>query len=153
MPRRLPLLLLIAIAPLAPSAAEDAAPKAREWRSYCQGYLKAAEGDASASDLDVTYCVGITQGLLNGMRVGSQLGALSMGSLIAVKYNLDPDAIYRLFESQPPQKLMGICAPAAYATRDYVKVVLDYLAKKPGDVERPIAEVFFDALDAAHPCS
>ena len=66
-----------------PARADDVSPPAREWRSYCQAYIKALEGDSAASDLDLTYCLGVTKGLLNGMRVGSQLGALSFASRVA----------------------------------------------------------------------
>src|SRR5512144_1478467 len=75
------------------ACADDISPPAREWRSYCQSYMKAIDGDANASDLDATYCVGVTKGLLTGMRVGSQIGALSFGSRIAVDKKLDPDEI------------------------------------------------------------
>jgi hypothetical protein len=146
------LLLLVLLAPLARVHAEEAEPKASEWRSYCQSYLKELSGEPGASDLDVTYCIGMTQGLLNGMRVGSQLGALSMGSLLAVKYEHDPDEVFKLFEAQPKARLLGICSPPAAATRDHVRIVLDHLARKPDDEKRPIAEVMYEALQDAYPC-
>lgn len=132
--------------------ADDAAPPAREWASYCRGYLRALDGDASASDLDITYCVGVTQGLLNGMRVGAQLGALSMGSRVALKYQLDPDAIFKLFSEQPPGELLGICTPPGAATREHVSAVLEHLDKRPEDLARPISEVMYEVLQARHPC-
>jgi hypothetical protein len=144
-----PALLLL---PATHTVADDASPPAREWASYCRGYMKALEGDASASDLDVTYCVGVTQGLLNGMRVGSQLGALSMGSQIALKYQLDPDEIFKLFSEQPPGKLLGICTPAGIATREHVQAVLQHLDATPADLQRPISEVLYEVLQAKHPC-
>jgi hypothetical protein len=146
-----PIVLLFAA--LAPTSAQDADPKASEWRSYCESYLKELSGQPGASDLDVTYCIGMTQGLLNGMRVGSQLGALSMGSLMAVKYQHDPDEVFKLFEAQPQQRLLGICSPPTTATRDYVRIVLDHLSKKADDAKRPIAEVMYEALQAAFPCN
>lgn len=146
------LLLLALLAPLAQVSAQEAEPKASEWRSYCQSYLKELSGEPGASDLDVTYCIGMTQGLLNGMRVGSQLGALSMGSLMAVKYEHDPDEVFKLFEAQSQARLLGICSPPATATREYVRVVLDHLARKPEDEKRPIAEVMYEALQDAFPC-
>jgi hypothetical protein len=132
--------------------ADESSPPAKEWRSYCQSYLKALEGDSDASDLDVTYCLGVTKGLLSGLRVGAQLGALSFGSRIAVKHQLDADAIFKQFQEQDPSRLLGVCAPASSTTPDFVRPVLAQLEKDPGDAERPIAEVFYEALSAAFPC-
>ncbi len=146
------LLLLVLLLPATIAVADDTAPPAREWASYCRGYMKALEGDATASDLDVTYCVGVTQGLLNGMRVGSQLGALSMASQIALKYQLDPDAVFKMFSEQPPGRLLGICTPPAVATREHVQSVLEHLDKQPADLQRPISEVLYEVLQAKHPC-
>jgi hypothetical protein len=138
----------------APGAAltQDLSPPASEWRSYCQTYLKALDGDATTSDLDVTYCLGVTKGLLNGMRVGSQIGALSFASRVAVQYKLDPDEVFQLFQTQDPSRLLGVCSPAASAAPDYVRAVLAYLEKNPGNLQRPIAEVFYEGLQASFPC-
>jgi len=68
-----PLLLVVPFAAATAFAAEpgkpsqDISPPASEWRSYCSAYMKAVEGDATASDLDVTYCLGVTKGLLNSL--------------------------------------------------------------------------------------
>ena len=139
--------------PAAGVAADNTAPLAREWASYCRGYMKALGGDATASDLDVTYCVGVTQGLLNGMRVGSQIGALNMGSQLALKYKLDPDEIFKMFTEQPPGRLLGICSPSGVPTREQVQTVLEHLDKRPADLERPISEVLYEVLQAKYPCS
>ena len=135
-----------------PVVADDISPPASEWRSYCQVYLKALDGDATASDLDVTYCLGVTKGLLTGMRVGSQIGALSFGSRLAVRYELDRDEVFKLFQTQEPSRMLGICSPDASTTPDYVRAVLAYLEKTPEASKRPIAEVFYEALQAAYPC-
>jgi hypothetical protein len=145
--------VVLTLATLAlPARADDVSPPAREWRSYCQAYIKALEGDAAASDLDLTYCLGVTKGLLNGMRVGSQLGALSFASRVAVTYKLDADAVFKMFEQQDPARLLGVCAPATATTPDFIRPVLAQLEKNPGDAERPIAEVFYEAVSAAFPC-
>ncbi|HET9694631.1 MAG TPA: hypothetical protein VFP48_09600, partial [Steroidobacteraceae bacterium] len=104
--RALPLCLLAFGLYGAPARADDISPPAKEWRSYCQSYLKALEGDTSASDLDVTYCVGVTKGLLSGLRVGAQLGALSFGSRLAVRYELDADEVFKVFQEQDPSRLL-----------------------------------------------
>jgi hypothetical protein len=139
---------------LAPAAsgADATSPAAREWLSYCQPYIRAVDGDPTVSDLDLTYCVGVTKGLLNGMQVGAQLGALSFGSRLALQYKLDPDEVFKIFQEQDPGRLLGICAPSAATTQDYVRAVLQRLEKNPGDAQRPIAEVFYEALVAAFPC-
>jgi hypothetical protein len=134
------------------SRADDVMPPAKEWRSYCQSYMKAIDGDTNASDLDVTYCVGVTKGLLNGLRVGAQIGALSFGSRVAVKQKIDPDEIFKLFQAEDPAHLIGICAPASPSLPDLIRPVLAQLDKNPGDAERPIAEVFYEAVSAAYPC-
>ena len=135
-----------------PAGANEVSPPAKEWRSYCQSYMKALEGDTAANDLDVTYCLGVTKGLLNGMRVGSQLGALSFASRVAVTYKLDADAVFKMFEQQDPARLLGVCAPATATTPDFIRPVLAQLEKNPGDADRPIAEVFYEAISAAFPC-
>jgi hypothetical protein len=138
--------------PAAVVAADNTAPLAREWASYCRGYMKALGGDATASDLDVTYCVGVTQGLLNGMQVGSQLGALNMGSQIALKYKLNPDDVFKMFTEQAPGRLLGVCPPAGLPTREQVQAVLEHLDKQPADLDRPISEVLYEVLQAKYPC-
>ena len=152
---RFPLLLLtvLSLAAVPAARADDISPPASEWRGYCQAYVKALEGDKSVSDLDVTYCLGVTKGLLTGMRVGSQVGALSFASQIAIKYELDPDEIFKLFQTRDQSRLLGICGPATLTTPDYVRAVLLYLEKNPDDLKRPIAEVFYDALQATYSCN
>jgi len=148
-----PIVAGVALSAVSPASAQDLSPPASEWRSYCQTYLKALDGDATASDLDVTYCLGVTKGLLNGLRVGSQIGALSFASRIAIQYKLDPDEVFRLFQTQDPARLLGICSPAASAAPDYVRAVLAHLEKNPGNLTRPIAEVFYEGLAATYPCN
>lgn len=148
-----PLLTIAVLGAVSTALADEVSPPASEWRSYCQAYERALDGDASASDLDVTYCLGVTKGLLNGMRVGSQLGALSFGSRLAVKYELDPDEVFKLFQGQEPSRLLGVCSPSSTTTPDYVRAVLTHLEKRPGDLKRPIAEVFYEALQLNYPCN
>jgi hypothetical protein len=100
----------------------------------------------------VTYCLGVTKGLLNGMRVGSQIGALSFASRVAIEYKLDPDAVFQLFQTQEPERLLGICSPAANGAPEFVRAVLAHLEKNPDDLGRPIAEVFYEGLQAFYPC-
>ena len=135
-----------------PVAAQDVSLPAREWKSYCGAYLAAIDGTAEASDLDVTYCLGVTKGLLSGLRLGSQIGALSFGSRLAVANELDPDEVFKQFQLQDPAQLLGICSPASLGAADYVRAVLAYLEQNPSSLERQVGEVFFDGLEAAFPC-
>lgn len=134
------------------SHADEVHPPISEWRSYCEDYVKALDGDKGVSDLDVTYCLGVTKGLLNGLRIGSQIGALSFGSQIVVKYELDPDEVFKLFQTQDASRVLGVCSPPALPTPNYVRAVLAHLAKHPDDLKRPTAEVFYEALQATYPC-
>ena len=148
----LPLLGVVALAASAPAAAQEGAPLAGEWKSYCSAYLAAVDGSGEASDLDVTYCLGVTKGLLNGLRIGSQIGALSFGSRLAIVHGLDPDAVFKQFQQQDPARLLGICSPASLTAPDYVRAVLGYLDRNPAALPRPLGEVFFEALESAYPC-
>jgi len=148
----LPMLVGAAITASSPATAQEMSPPASEWRSYCTVYLAAVDGDTQASDLDVTYCLGVTKGLLNGLRIGSQIGALSFGSRLAVLHKLDPDEVFKQFQEQEPSQLLGICSPATLNAADYVRAVLTHLDKNPGVLQRPIGEVFFEGLQSAYPC-
>lgn len=151
---RFPLLLLAALSLLTAydSHADEVHPPISEWRGYCAAYVKALEGDKGVSDLDVTYCLGVTKGLLNGLRIGSQIGALSFGSQVVIKYALDPDEVFKLFQTQDPSRVLGVCSPPSLPTPDYVRAVLAHLEKNPDDLKRPTAEVFYEALQATYPC-
>lgn len=146
------LLGAVALAASAPAAAQETAPLASEWKSYCSAYLAAVDGTGEASDLDVTYCLGVTRGLLNGLRIGSQIGALSFGSRLAILHELDPDVVFKQFQQQDPARLLGICSPASLTAPDYVRAVLGYLERNAEALSRPLGEVFFEALEAAYPC-
>ena len=128
-------------------------PTGADWQPHCKGYLRALAGDPKADDFDVTYCIGATQGMLNGLRIGSQLGALSLGSTLAVTFDLDPREVFAVFESRTPEDLLQICAPADASVADYVQVIDAYLDEHPDKAANPLAEVFFEALQAQWPCA
>ena len=142
----------VAAATASEVTADDVSPSAGEWRSYCSAYLKAVDGSAEASDLDVTYCLGVTRGLVNGLNVGSQVGALSFGSLLAIRYQIDPDEVFKLFQTQKAPRILGICSPVSAQTVDYVRAVLGYIERNRDALQRPIGEVFYDGLQEAWPC-
>jgi hypothetical protein len=149
----LPLLTVLVVGVPARAASQDVSPPASEWRGYCSAYVAALDGKSEVSDLDVTYCLGMTKGLLNGLRIGAQIGALSFGSRIAVRYQLDPDEVFKLFQQQDPGRILGICSPPTLNAADYVRAVLAHLGKNPADLQRPIGEVFFEGLQATWPCN
>jgi hypothetical protein len=133
--------------------AQEMSPPASEWRGYCKAYLEAIDTDAQGNDLDITYCLGVTKGLLNGLRIGSQIGALSFGSRLAIRYEIDADEVFKLFQTQDPARLLGICALPTTPAVDYVRTVLAHLERNPKDLQRPIGEVFFEGLSQAYPCN
>ncbi len=133
--------------------AQEMSPPASEWRGYCRAYLDAIDRDAQGNDLDITYCLGVTKGLLNGLRIGSQIGALSFGSRLAIRYELDADEVFKLFQTQDPARLLGICSLPTTPAADYVRTVLAHLERNPKDLQRPIGEVFFEGLQQAYPCN
>jgi hypothetical protein len=147
------LVAVAAFAVVSTARAEDVSTPASQWRGYCQTYLKAVEGDKTAADLDVTFCLGVTRGLVSGLTVGSQVGALSFGSLLAIRYELDPDEVFKLFQTQKSSKFLGICSPASAQTVDYVRAVLGYLDRNRDALQTPIGVVFVDALQETWPCS
>jgi hypothetical protein len=146
------LLAVALIAGAGAARAQEMSPPASEWRGYCKAYLEAIDRDAQGNDLDITYCLGVTKGLLNGLRIGSQIGALSFGSRLAIRYELDADEVFKLFQTQEPSRLLGICSLPTTPAADYVRTVLAHLERNPKDLQRPIGEVFFEGLSQAYPC-
>ncbi len=147
------LLAVALIAGAGTARAQEMSPPASEWRGYCQAYLAALDRDVQGNDLDITYCLGVTKGLLNGLRIGSQIGALSFGSRLAIRYELDADEVFKLFQTQEPARLLGVCSPASTPAAEYVRTVLTHLERNPKDLQRPIGEVFFEGLSQAYPCN
>lgn len=143
----------VLVAGASPARAQEMSPPASEWRGYCKAYLEAIDRDAQGNDLDITYCLGVTKGLLNGLRIGSQIGALSFGSRLAIRYELDADEVFKLFQTQDPARLLGICSLPTTPAVDYVRTVLAHLERNPKDLQRPIGEVFFEGLQQAYPCN
>jgi hypothetical protein len=143
------LLALAVITGAGTARAQEMSPPASEWRGYCQAYLAALDRDVQGNDLDITYCLGVTKGLLNGLRIGSQIGALSFGSRLAIRYELDADEVFKLFQTQEPARLLG---HASYAELSLVPK----MARSPEDVmgflrdlaqrSRPSAERDLDEL-------
>jgi hypothetical protein len=136
-----------------PSATAPVTPTAGDWRRSCEAYMQALQGVPQGDDLEVTYCLGLTLGLVEGMRLGSQLGALNFGSQMAVRYRLDPGEVFGLFQQRSAGSLLQVCPPEGVGLRAYVTAVHAYIGSNPETATRPVTEVFFEALQAAFPCS
>jgi hypothetical protein len=144
--------LLIAVITI-PSHAEGLKPPTgADWQDHCGAYLRALDGDAEADNFDVTYCVGMTLGIVAGMRMGSQLGALSMASSLAVDYELDTAEVFAKFDQKSPEALLQICPPATPSVQDYIRAVDAYLRTNPAKRSEPLAQVLFEALQATWTC-
>ncbi len=135
-----------------PSPAQPGTPTAAEWQRSCEAYVQALQGVPQGDDLEVTYCLGMTLGLLEGMRLGAQLGALNFGSQLAVTYQLDPAAVFGLFQGRSAGSLLQVCPPQGVGLRANVLAVHGYLAQNPEAGSRPVTEVFYEALQSAFPC-
>ena len=142
------------LAPRGPSSSPTpSTPTAREWQTSCEAYVQALQGIPQTDDLEVTHCLGLTLGLVEGMRIGSQLGALNFASELTVAFGLDPGQVFALFERRTAASLLEICPPEGIGLKAYVIAVHGYLANHPEDGQRPVTEVFFEALQAAFPCT
>ncbi len=142
------------LAPRGPaSSPTPSTPTAREWQTSCEAYVQALQGIPQVDDLEVTHCLGLTLGLVEGMRLGSQLGALNFASELTVAFGLDPNQVFELFQRRTASSLLEICPPGGVGLKAYVIAVHGYLANHPEDAQRPVTEVFFEALQSAFPCS
>lgn len=145
---------LAQLAPRAPSSSPTpSTPTAREWQTSCEAYVQVLQGIPQVDDLEVTHCLGLTLGLVEGMRLGSQIGALNFASELTVAFGLDPSQVFALFQRRTASSLLEICPPEGIGLKAYVIAVHGYLANHPEDAQRPVTEVFFEALQAAFPCS
>jgi hypothetical protein len=127
-------------------------PTAEEWQRSCDAYLQGVEGNAASSDLDVSWCIGMTTGLLSGMRLGSQIGALKMASRMTVLYELKSRDVFGIFREETPESLLQICVPKTIRLRDYIMTAHAYVAATADSLPRPIHEVFFEALQKKYVC-
>jgi len=144
------LLLAIFLWPV-PGRAEIAT--AAGWQADCAAYIAILSGTGGGDDLDITYCLGQTLGIVAGFETGSRIGALSMASLMTVLLNLDADSVFELFEKTDTEALLGYCATEEPSGSRYIMIVADYLDRHPDKGDLPVTAVFFDALQEAFPCA
>jgi len=144
------LLLAISLWP-APGKAEIAT--AAGWQADCAAYIAILSGTGGGDDLDITYCLGQTLGIVAGFETGSRIGALSMASLMTVLLNLDEDKVFELFEKTDTEALMGYCVTEEPSGSRYIMILSDYLNRHPDKSALPVTAVFFEALLEAFPCA
>jgi hypothetical protein len=152
-PRPSLLTALLAIAAhLQPAPAAAAETTAATWYSDCRAYVAILRGTGSGDDLEVTYCMGQTLGIVEGLRTGSRIGALSMASLMSVLLGLDSEQVFEVFKEASTEDLLGYCVPPDQTGSAYILTVADYLDRNPASLEVSATAAFFEALREAHPC-
>jgi hypothetical protein len=134
------------------AAAAEPAGSAASWRDSCTTYMNVLGGASGGDDMEVTYCVGQTMGITSALLTGSRIGAVSMASALAVAFQLDGDAVFRVFQSRTAQTLLGVCLPPGTRTSEQVQIVYRYLQEHPDKGSLAAPAVFFEALSAAYPC-
>ena len=125
---------------------------ASDWYADCEVYIGVLTGTGDGDDLDLTYCIGQTLGIVAGLETGARIGALSMASLITVLLNLDGQRVFQVFEEASDEELLGYCAPDELSGSRTVTVVADFLGRHPDKGSLPVTAVFFEALQEAYPC-
>ncbi len=143
-------LTLIAAWP-GPARAEIAT--AADWQTDCAAYIAILSGTGGGDDLDITYCLGQTLGIVAGFETGSRIGALSMASLLTVLLGLDGEKVFQLFGETSEQELLGYCVDDEPSGSRYIMILSDYLGRHPDKLELPVTAVFFEALQDAYPCA
>jgi hypothetical protein len=132
---------------------QSASTTAAEWYSDCAAYIGVLTGTGDGDDLEITYCMGQTLGIVSGLETGSRIGALSMASLLALLLNLDRDSVFQIFNEVSPEELLGFCKPTNATGSQLISIVADYLRRHPDKAELPATAVFFEALQEAYPCA
>ena len=150
-PAALGALLLAALLAWGPAMGETGATAA-EWRRDCAPYVKILQGEEGGDDIDLAYCAGLTQGVLSGLATGSQIGALSMGSILVVQYELDSQAVFESFSQRTEAELLRFCVPAEAPTSTVIQTVYAFLGDNPDRLTDSVAAVFFSALQEKFPC-
>jgi hypothetical protein len=144
--------LLVGIT-LRPEPGRAAETTAAGWYHDCQAYIGLLRGTSDGDDLEITYCMGQTLGIIEGLRTGSRIGALSMASLMAVLLGLDREQVFDVFKDATTEDLLGYCAPPEQPGSSYIEVVADYLDRNPASLEVSATAAFFEALREAYPCA
>jgi hypothetical protein len=128
-------------------------PTGGEWLADCGAYLAVLEG-AEGSDLDITYCTGLTMGILAGIATGARIGAVSMASALTVLAGLDQDKVLEAFRGLDKEgRLIRYCLPADQPLSEIVTAVAADLQAAPAQQDLPVTAAFFQTLQARYPCA
>jgi hypothetical protein len=149
--RRVAWWLVVAGALALSAGAAARGPTAGDWLADCGAYLAVLEG-AEGSDLDITYCTGLTLGILSGLDTGARIGAVSMASALTVLAELDQEAVLAVFRELGSEGLLHYCLPPATPISEVVTTVAAELQASPDKSGLPATALFFDALQSAYPC-
>ncbi len=135
-----------------PAPTSAAVATAADWQADCAAYIAILSGTGGGDDLDITYCLGQTLGIVAGFETGSRIGALSMASLLTVLLGLDGEKVFELFGETTDEELLGYCEEEETSGSRYIMILADYLERFPDKGELPVTAVFFEALQDAFPC-
>jgi hypothetical protein len=151
--RSLSLACALSFAFLAGRGALAAETTAAVWYDDCRSYIGILRGTGDGDDLEVTYCMGQTLGIIEGLRTGSRIGALSMASIMSVLLGLDSEQVFEVFKEASTEDLLGYCAPPDQPGSGYILIVADHLDRNPATLEVSATAAFFEALREAYPCA
>lgn len=135
-----------------PVPGQAAIATAADWQGDCAAYIAILSGTGGGDDLDITYCLGQTLGIVAGFETGSRIGALSMASLLTVLLGLDGEKVFTLFGETSDEELLGYCEEEETSGSRYIMILADYLERFPDKGGLPVTAVFFEALQEAFPC-
>lgn len=136
-----------------PGTARAEIATAADWQVDCAAYIAILSGTGGGDDLDITYCLGQTLGIVAGFETGSRIGALSMASMLTVLLGLDGEKVFQLFGETSEEELLGYCVDDEPGGSRYIMILSDFLERHPDKRELPVAAVFFEALQEAYPCA
>lgn len=146
------LLVLLQTVAAAPAARADESTAAG-WYADCRAYVGILRGTSDGDDLEVTYCMGQTLGIVEGLRTGSRIGALSMASLMSLLLGLNSEEVFNVFKDATTEDLLGYCVPEDQPGSAYILTVADYLDRNPASLQVSATAAFFEALREAFPCA
>lgn len=138
---------------VAAPAAHAEETTAAGWYADCRAYVGILRGTSDGDDLEVTYCMGQTLGIVEGLRTGSRIGALSMASLMSVLLGLNSEEVFNVFKDASTEDLLGYCVPEDQPGSAYILTVADYLDRNPDSLQVSATAAFFEALREAYPCA
>ncbi len=147
------ILALIGFGFVSQAMAERAVRSGGDWLQDCDAFISALKGGEPGDDLDITYCVGQTEGIIAGLATGSRIGAVGMASKLTLAYGLDRGQVFEIFEKTSSEDLLGICISDEERTGALVLVVAEFLEENPDAVALPVTAAFFQSLQARFPCA